>query len=49
LVAKGWKLGVGLTYVEADGAAHDEIAWTERTEPMLRFVDGAAKPARDLK
>jgi predicted alpha/beta superfamily hydrolase len=45
LVAKGWKLGVDLAYVEAEGAAHDEIAWAERMEPMLRFVDGAAKPA----
>ncbi|HEX3526398.1 MAG TPA: alpha/beta hydrolase-fold protein [Thermoanaerobaculia bacterium] len=45
LIAKGWKLGVDLAYVEAKGAAHDEIAWAERMEPMLRFVDGGAKPA----
>jgi predicted alpha/beta superfamily hydrolase len=40
LLAKGWKLGADLHYWEQEGAAHDEIAWAGRVEPMLRFIYG---------
>ena len=38
LVAKGWKEGTNLKYYEAEGAEHNERAWAERVEPMLRFL-----------
>jgi predicted alpha/beta superfamily hydrolase len=38
LVAKGWKEGKDLKYFEAEGAQHNEGAWAQRVEPMLRFL-----------
>jgi predicted alpha/beta superfamily hydrolase len=38
LVARGWRLGKDLTYVEAEGAAHNEAAWARRVGPILRFL-----------
>lgn len=38
LVAKGWRLGRDLVYVEASGAGHDESAWAARAPAMLRFA-----------
>jgi predicted alpha/beta superfamily hydrolase len=38
LVAKGWKEGKDLKYFEAEGAEHNERAWAQRVEPMLRFL-----------
>jgi predicted alpha/beta superfamily hydrolase len=38
LTAKGWTLDRDLSYLEADGAVHDEAAWAQRVEPMLRFL-----------
>ena len=38
LVAKGWKEGRDLKYFEAEGAEHNEGAWAQRVEQMLRFL-----------
>jgi predicted alpha/beta superfamily hydrolase len=38
LVAKGWRPGADLMYFEAQGAAHNEQAWSQRVEPMLRYL-----------
>lgn len=38
LVRKGWQSGRDLSYLEADGALHDERAWGERTGLFLRFL-----------
>jgi predicted alpha/beta superfamily hydrolase len=40
LMAKGWKVGADLRYMEQEGAHHDEISWASRVEPMLRFLYG---------
>lgn len=38
LVAKGWKLGNDLLYTEAKNADHTEWAWSQRVDPMLRYL-----------
>jgi predicted alpha/beta superfamily hydrolase len=38
LLARGWKLGDDLGYMEQEHAHHDEIAWASRVEPMLLFL-----------
>jgi predicted alpha/beta superfamily hydrolase len=38
LVAKGWRDGVDLGYVEAAGARHEERAWAARMPDVLRFL-----------
>lgn len=38
LTKKGWKLGKDLSYVEGEGAEHNEQAWAARVEPMLKFL-----------
>jgi predicted alpha/beta superfamily hydrolase len=38
LLRKGWQDGVDLSYLEADGALHDERAWGERTGLFLKFL-----------
>ncbi|HEX8919882.1 MAG TPA: alpha/beta hydrolase-fold protein [Pyrinomonadaceae bacterium] len=38
LLAKGWKENSDLKYYEAEGAEHNERAWAQRVEPMLRFL-----------
>jgi predicted alpha/beta superfamily hydrolase len=38
LVEKGWRLGVDLTYTEAEEAEHTESAWAQRVGPMLQFL-----------
>ena len=38
LVSKGWHLDSDLRYFEAEGAKHDEAAWAQRVDPMLRFL-----------
>ena len=40
LVAKGWKLGADLRYLEVARGGHDELAWAPRVEPLLRFLYG---------
>lgn len=40
LVAKGWKLGADLRYLEVERGGHDETSWAARVEPMLRFLYG---------
>ena len=37
-LAKGWRLGGDLHYLEAEGAGHDEKAWAARVAPMLRTL-----------
>jgi predicted alpha/beta superfamily hydrolase len=38
LIKRGWQLGVDLAYSKADGAVHDENAWSERFGDVLRFL-----------
>lgn len=38
LIAKGWRENSDLKYYEAEGAEHNEAAWAQRVEPMLRFL-----------
>jgi predicted alpha/beta superfamily hydrolase len=38
LVKRGWKLGIDLAYMKADGAVHDENAWSARFGDVLRFL-----------
>jgi len=38
LVARGWRDGVDLQYVEARGAPHDESAWAKRLPDVLEFL-----------
>ena len=38
LLKRGWKDGVDLNYVKAEGAVHDERAWSERFGDVLRFL-----------
>jgi predicted alpha/beta superfamily hydrolase len=38
LARKGWRLGVDLSYFEAEGAEHNERAWAARMEPILKFL-----------
>jgi neopullulanase len=43
LVAKGWKPNVSLRYFEAEGAAHNEAAWSRRIGPALEFLFGGVR------
>jgi predicted alpha/beta superfamily hydrolase len=38
LVKRGWRVGLDLAYVKAQGAVHDEQAWSERFGDVLRFL-----------
>jgi predicted alpha/beta superfamily hydrolase len=38
LVKRGWRSGVDLAYVKAQGAVHDERAWSDRFGNVLRFL-----------
>ena len=38
LVRQGWRIGIDLAYVKAEGATHDETAWAERFGDVLRFL-----------
>jgi predicted alpha/beta superfamily hydrolase len=38
LVKRGWQVGVDLAYRKADGAVHDENAWSDRFGDVLRFL-----------
>jgi predicted alpha/beta superfamily hydrolase len=38
LVKRGWQTGVDLEYVKAQGAVHDERAWSDRFGDVLRFL-----------
>lgn len=38
LRANGWRPGIDLRYQQIPGAMHDEAAWAERVEPILRFL-----------
>lgn len=38
LVKKGWKPGRDLSFVEAEGAEHNETAWAARVEQILKFL-----------
>src|SRR5437588_12339278 len=38
LIAKRWREGVDLRYEVIPGAKHEEAAWAERLEPVLRFL-----------
>ena len=46
LVAKGWKLDQTLHYMEAEGAAHNEKAWSQRIGPALEFLFPPVKNKR---
>ena len=38
LVGKGWKEGDDLHYEVISGGKHDEAAWAEKVEPVLRYL-----------
>jgi predicted alpha/beta superfamily hydrolase len=38
LLKRGWRLGIDLAYVKAEGAAHSEVAWAERFGDVLQFL-----------
>jgi predicted alpha/beta superfamily hydrolase len=38
LLKRGWRNGVNLAYVKAEGAIHDEGAWSDRFGAVLRFL-----------
>jgi predicted alpha/beta superfamily hydrolase len=38
LIGKGWQPGEDFQYLEVQGGHHDEIAWSQRVAPMLRFL-----------
>jgi predicted alpha/beta superfamily hydrolase len=38
LLKRGWKIGADLAYVKAQGAVHDEGAWSDRFGDVLRFL-----------
>jgi len=38
LIRKGWTLDEDLAYTEVLGAEHNELAWAQRVEPMLKFL-----------
>jgi hypothetical protein len=38
LLKRGWQSGVDLAYVTAQGAVHDERAWSDRFGDVLRFL-----------
>jgi predicted alpha/beta superfamily hydrolase len=38
LLKRGWRSGVDLVYVKAQGAVHDERAWSDRFGDVLRFL-----------
>jgi predicted alpha/beta superfamily hydrolase len=50
LVAKGWRLGDDLAYMEVREARHDESAWAARFGRMLEFVfpRAARRPASSV-
>ena len=52
LVARGWRQGADLHYLEAAGREHNEDAWAARVGPMLGWLlgpgrqEGSAAPSR---
>jgi predicted alpha/beta superfamily hydrolase len=38
LLAKGWKTASDLSYTEIPGAQHNEPAWAQRVEPILKYL-----------
>lgn len=38
LLERGWKIGLDLAYEKAQGAVHDERAWSDRFGNVLRFL-----------
>jgi predicted alpha/beta superfamily hydrolase len=38
LQANGWRTGTDLVYERVPGGTHDEAAWAQRVEPMLKFL-----------
>jgi predicted alpha/beta superfamily hydrolase len=38
LLAKGWKNTSDLSYIEIPGAQHNEPAWAQRVEPILKYL-----------
>lgn len=46
LIGSGWVLGDDLMYLEAAGAGHNEAAWAERFDDLLRFLYPAPAPPR---
>lgn len=38
LLARGWRSGVDLVYVKAEGGVHNEDAWAQRFGDVLRFL-----------
>ncbi|HXQ82420.1 MAG TPA: alpha/beta hydrolase-fold protein [Opitutaceae bacterium] len=45
LVARGWREGADLRYLEATDGVHNEDAWAARVGPLLKWMLGPARPA----
>jgi predicted alpha/beta superfamily hydrolase len=46
LIARGWVLDEDLKYFEAVGARHNELAWADRVDEVLRFLFPARSQAK---
>jgi predicted alpha/beta superfamily hydrolase len=44
LISGGWRLGDDLSYFEANGEQHNELAWGKRVGPALQFLFPAPRP-----
>jgi len=49
LAKKGWSLDSTMLYMEAEGAKHNEAAWAERMEPILKFLFAGEENHKDTK
>jgi len=38
LITKGWVVGQDLSYIEAEGAQHNEASWASRVDSVLKFL-----------
>lgn len=47
LQAKGWLPGEDLLFQRVPGGTHDEVAWSQRVSPMLRFLFPPPFPLSD--
>jgi predicted alpha/beta superfamily hydrolase len=48
LIAGGWRLGDDLSYLEARGEHHNEMAWGKRMGPALQFLFPAPRPNNQI-
>jgi predicted alpha/beta superfamily hydrolase len=46
---RGWRSGVDLCFLKAEGAVHSEDAWSARFDQALRFLFASAKTKDDSR